>query len=239
MRSNFLHCHLLALGGGASLVTVARPAAAQDGPSAGVIRITDTTPAPPELSAPPQAGQSQHQAAAGPQGCQSGKCGTCQNGPNCRGECGSRSCLDRLFSGRGKGDCDADYDPGDFDGIDSDGDGYDRDRTAGRYPGYGERYTPEQWQQNLQRFKHRYGYFVPHGQVPASGHYGMAYAVNPDYWDKRDSGPLYGAEGYGIPMAVPLAPVVNRTYNYGWGIPSSRLTPISRLVPQQQLPPIR
>lgn len=51
-------------------------------------------------------------------------------------------------------------------------------------------------------------------------------AVNPAYSDPRDS-ELYSAQGYGVPIAVPLAPVVRDTYNYGWGMPSSRLTPVA------------
>lgn len=80
----------------------------------------------------------------------------------------------------------------------------------------------------------RFGYFHPTGGdgsgIPLCHHYGMDYAVNPEYFDRRD-GRLYAAQGYGIPMAVPLAPNVGYTYNYGWGIPSSRLTPVSRFVP--------
>jgi len=64
---------------------------------------------------------------------------------------------------------------------------------------------------------------------PKFGHgsYDIVYAVNPCYFDKRD-GRAYSAQGWGVPMAVPLAPNVEHTYNYGWGIPSSRLTPVSR-----------
>ncbi|MFO1021909.1 MAG: hypothetical protein U0903_14635 [Planctomycetales bacterium] len=51
-------------------------------------------------------------------------------------------------------------------------------------------------------------------------------AVNPGYSDPRDS-ELYSAQGYGVPIAVPLAPVVRDTYNYGWGMPASRLTPVA------------
>ncbi len=80
----------------------------------------------------------------------------------------------------------------------------------------------------------RFGYFKPTGGdghgVAMIQHYGMDYAVNPEYFDRRD-GRLYAAQGYGIPMAVPLAPNVGYTYNYGWGIPSSRLTPVSRFAP--------
>lgn len=43
--------------------------------------------------------------------------------------------------------------------------------------------------------------------------------------DPRDT-QLYSSQVYGTPIAVPLAPVVKHSYNYGWGIPSSRLTRI-------------
>lgn len=61
------------------------------------------------------------------------------------------------------------------------------------------------------------------------GLYDITYAVNPYYQDPRDTR-VYSAQGWGVPMAVPLAPVVGNTYNYGWGMPSSRMTPISRPV---------
>jgi hypothetical protein len=60
--------------------------------------------------------------------------------------------------------------------------------------------------------------------------------VNPYYNDPRD-GQVYSATGFGVPVSVPLAPNVRYTYNYGWGVPSSRLTPIyssyDRWYPQQ------
>jgi hypothetical protein len=59
----------------------------------------------------------------------------------------------------------------------------------------------------------------------------MLYSAKPDYFDPRD-GRLYSAQGFGMPVAVPLAPNVTNQYNYGWGIPSSRLTPISTIIPQ-------
>ncbi|MGH7128205.1 MAG: hypothetical protein ACREJB_04295 [Planctomycetaceae bacterium] len=84
----------------------------------------------------------------------------------------------------------------------------------------------------------RYGYFMPTGccgyGCQPMGHYHMGYAVNPWYFDPRD-GRVYAAQYYNMPMAVPLAPNVGHTYNYSWGIPSSRLTPISRHVPQQRI----
>lgn len=66
---------------------------------------------------------------------------------------------------------------------------------------------------------------------PVAGKYGMTYAVNPDYGDQRD-GRLYAAQGYGVPVSVPIAPNVGHTYNYGWGTPSSRLTPLSHRSPR-------
>jgi len=68
------------------------------------------------------------------------------------------------------------------------------------------------------------------GGQPLFGHYKIVYPVNPWYFDGRD-GQAYAAEGYGGPVSVPLAPVVTQQYNYGWGIPSSRITPISRPLP--------
>lgn len=80
-------------------------------------------------------------------------------------------------------------------------------------------------------FRCKFGYFVPTGAggagLPWVGKYSRVYPQNPYQFDQRD-GQLWAAQGYGAPMAVPLAPTVSHTYNYGWGIPSSRLTPISR-----------
>jgi hypothetical protein len=80
----------------------------------------------------------------------------------------------------------------------------------------------------------RFGFCTPSGGhgagVPLVGHYKIIYPVNPYYFDGRD-GQVYAAQGYNGPVSVPLAPVVRHTYNYGWGVPSSRLTPISRPIP--------
>jgi hypothetical protein len=82
----------------------------------------------------------------------------------------------------------------------------------------------------VEYFKCKFGYFIPSGGggagVPWVGHYARVYPVNPHYSDPRD-GQIWAAQGYGVPIAVPLAPVVAHTYDYGWGIPSSRLTPVS------------
>ncbi len=65
--------------------------------------------------------------------------------------------------------------------------------------------------------------------TPVVDCYSMVYATLPEYADPRD-GRVYSAEGFNVPVAMPLAPNVEHTYNYGWGIPSSRLTPISRFI---------
>lgn len=45
------------------------------------------------------------------------------------------------------------------------------------------------------------------------------------YQDPRDS-QVWAATGFNVPVTVPLAPVVKYQYNYGWGVPSSRLTQV-------------
>jgi hypothetical protein len=61
--------------------------------------------------------------------------------------------------------------------------------------------------------------------------YSMAYPVNPWYYDPRDTR-VYAAAGFGAPMTIPLAPTVQTQVNYSWGIPASRITPISRVAYQ-------
>ena len=62
----------------------------------------------------------------------------------------------------------------------------------------------------------------------ASGYYaGPGVSIYPGmgyYYDVRDTR-TYAAQGYNVPVTVPTAPIT-RTYNYGWGIPSTRLSPI-------------
>lgn len=81
-------------------------------------------------------------------------------------------------------------------------------------------------------FKCKFGFLIPTGcggaGCPPFGRYARVYPQDPSYFDQRD-GQVYGASGYGVPVSVPLAPVVSHTYNYSWGMPSSRLTPVSRL----------
>ena len=73
----------------------------------------------------------------------------------------------------------------------------------------------------------RLGLYTPASVHTAPiGTYQMIYPVNPSYNDPRDAR-IYGAQGAGIPIVVPLAPSVRSSYNYGSGLPGSRLTPIS------------
>lgn len=53
-------------------------------------------------------------------------------------------------------------------------------------------------------------------------------ALDPGYAHPSDMNGAYAAQGFGVPVTVPLAPNVRTQYNYSWGIPSSRLTPITR-----------
>lgn len=55
--------------------------------------------------------------------------------------------------------------------------------------------------------------------------------VDPGYTDPRDS-QVFSAQGYGVPVSVPIAPCVKYQYNYGWGVPSSRLTRINSFYDQ-------
>lgn len=80
-------------------------------------------------------------------------------------------------------------------------------------------------------------YFIPSGccgeGCPPFGEYKRVYAADPSYFDQRDTR-LYAAPATGVPTAIPLAPNVRHQYNYSWGIPSSRVTPISSLSLQRR-----
>ena len=64
-------------------------------------------------------------------------------------------------------------------------------------------------------------------RTPLVGKYNHVYAVDPQYKDPR-TGEVWAASGTGVPTAVPTAPNVRYTMEYGWGMPSSRLVPLSR-----------
>ena len=78
-------------------------------------------------------------------------------------------------------------------------------------------------------FKNKMNYFVPSGGdgrgVPLYGTYSRVYAVQPDYFDPRDA-QVYASPHTGVPTVIPIAPGVRHQYNYSWGIPSSRITPL-------------
>ena len=69
-----------------------------------------------------------------------------------------------------------------------------------------------------------------HSSATAGDHWwnrggsGSLYTYQTYYSDPRDTR-VYSSQIYNTPVTVPVAPIV-RTYNYGWGIPSARLSPI-------------
>ena len=79
----------------------------------------------------------------------------------------------------------------------------------------------------------KFNYFTPSGScgegAPLWGHYKRVYATEPDYSHPSDS-QVYASPITGHPTVVPLAPNVRHQYNYSWGSPSSRLTPISNVI---------
>ena len=86
------------------------------------------------------------------------------------------------------------------------------------------------WKMQL---RNKFAYFTPSGccgeGCPPVGFYERVYAVNPQYNHPND-GRIYADPATGVPIAVPIAPTVRYQYNYGTGVPSSRLTPLSRVV---------
>jgi hypothetical protein len=86
-----------------------------------------------------------------------------------------------------------------------------------------------------------FGWMIPSGcygqGAPWLGKYHMTYADQPSYIDPRDT-QLYAAQGYGMPITVPLAPNVNHTYNYSSGIPASRVTTIGNYNPMSSPRPL-
>lgn len=79
-----------------------------------------------------------------------------------------------------------------------------------------------------------FGWLVPSGccgrGCPPIGSYGITYADKPCCQHPQD-GLAYGAQGYGVPVTVPLPPNVRQSYNYSSGIPSSRITQIGHCDP--------
>ena len=69
------------------------------------------------------------------------------------------------------------------------------------------------------------------------GKYQITYANRPAWADARD-GQAWAAQGYGMPVTVPAAPVVRYSYNYSHGTPASRLTPLSTYNPSTSPQPL-
>lgn len=94
---------------------------------------------------------------------------------------------------------------------------------------------------NARLADHLFGWMIPSGccgqGCPPVGKYQVTYANQPDYIDPRDT-QVYAAQGYGMPMAVPLAPNVTHTYNYSSGLPSSRVTHIGNYNPNTSVQPL-
>ncbi|MCA9050036.1 MAG: hypothetical protein KDA89_14970 [Planctomycetaceae bacterium] len=95
---------------------------------------------------------------------------------------------------------------------------------------------------NQRLSNHLFGWMVPSGccgqGCPPVGKYCVTYADDPGYADPRDTQQAYGAQGYGVPVTVPLAPNVRHSYNYSWGMPASRVTPQGSYVPQGTYQPL-
>lgn len=87
---------------------------------------------------------------------------------------------------------------------------------------------------NQRLSNHLFGWLVPSGcggvgSAPV-GAYQITYADQPTYSHPQD-GMAWGAQGYGVPVQVPVPPTVRASYNYSWGLPASRLTPTGNPVP--------
>ncbi len=153
---------------------------------------------------------------------------SCDSCDSCCGDgCGRHGGILSWLSGR-KGGCS------------QGGNGYCNDGSCG-HCGYGPSFlarhcamhNARKWENNARLnayLRCKLGYFIHDGcggvGCKPFGHYSIVYPDNPAHFDGRD-GQVYAAQGVGGPVSVPLAPNVRHAYNYGWGIPSSRLTPIS------------
>ncbi|MFK7818417.1 MAG: hypothetical protein AB8G99_06850 [Planctomycetaceae bacterium] len=94
---------------------------------------------------------------------------------------------------------------------------------------------------NARLSQHLFGWLIPSGNggvgSPPIGKYHTTYAQDAHHFDQRD-GELYSAQGYGTHITVPLAPNVRHQYNYGWGMPSSRITRVSQVAPYTSVRPL-
>lgn len=167
--------------------------------------------------------------AGGCNGCNS--CSCCGTSRACNGCCGNPCCT---CNGNSFGSCHGDNMNCLFAGPVCSGTGC---KTCDWYRGQSMSFQAK----NARLAHHLFGWMVPSGccgqGCPPVGKYQITYADQPSYADPRD-GQLYGAQGYGMPMTVPLAPNVHQAYNYSSGLPSSRLTPISNYNPATSPQPL-
>lgn len=159
--------------------------------------------------------------------CPTGNCSTCQTG-----HCGCNQGKNRRNrKGNNCQSCDSCY-----------GDGYNQRmctlfakpaRTGGtRQKGdWWHAQTSNYQARNQKLANHLFGWLIPSGcggqGCPPFGKYHVTYADDPGYADPRD-GQVYGAQGYGTHLNVPLAPNVRHSYNYSWGTPASRISPVGQ-----------
>lgn len=194
---------------------IAATANAQE-PTAGVVRISDQDAVGSQM-------QLQSYAVHSEIGCDtngSDTCESCDSCESCNGHCGHRGLFHDLFCmHRYRGDCPR----------------CQHQHYNANCPHCKNGNCPYHHGKKG-KAQNRYGYFRPANLAPF-GCYTIAYPINPGYTDQRDGG-LYSAQGYGVNVSVPLAPNVGATYNYGWGVPSSRLTPVSNPLPAPMMPEV-
>lgn len=149
-------------------------------------------------------------------------CNSCYNGGDAYGMNGGwghhcDSCQDPCRGGRGRNG---------------------RGRCDGRNPSFAEKCQ----ERNHRLCERLFGWMIPSGNCgqgsPWLGKYHMTYADQPSYIDPRDT-QLYAAQGYGMPMSVPLAPNVHHAYNYSSGMPASRITHIGNYNPTTSPRPLK
>ena len=149
-------------------------------------------------------------------------CNSCYSGGNANGMNGGwgnscDSCQDPCYGGRGRNG---------------------RKCRDGRNPSYAEKCK----ESNNCLCDRLFGWMIPSGNCgqgsPWLGKYHMTYADQPSYIDPRDT-QLYAAQGYGMPMTVPLAPNVHHAYNYSSGMPASRITHIGNYNPMTSPRPLK
>ena len=144
-------------------------------------------------------------------------CNSCYNGMNGGWGNSCDSCQDPCYGGRGRNG---------------------RKCCDGRTPSYAEKCK----ESNNCLCDRLFGWMIPSGNCgqgsPWLGKYHMTYADQPSYIDPRDT-QLYAAQGYGMPMSVPLAPNVHHAYNYSSGMPASRITHIGNYNPMTSPRPLK